>query len=276
MLNVLTIDVEDWYQAISSINFKAWNRYEDRILASTERLLEILSENNTKATFFVLGYIAERYPALIRKIHKQGHEIACHSYSHKMVYNQSYEEFKQDLLRSKNAIEQIIGEKVIGFRAPWFSITKKSLWVLDILIELGFEYDSSIFPIRTKYYGMPNDNGSIYKVITANGQSIEEIAISKIRYFGLEFPVAGGFYFRILSYRIVKWAITKLNNQNKRVVFYIHPWELDFRQPRLRISLEQKIIHYTMLKNTENKFKRLLENFKFGTVKEALNHKIFL
>lgn len=269
-MNILTIDLEDWYQAIDSIAFNTWGIYEDRILEATGKILDILSENQTVATFFVLGYVAEKYPSLIRKIHREGHEIACHSYGHRKIYNQSHAEFKRDLIMAKDILEQIIGEKVIGFRAPWFSITRKSFWALDILIELGFKYDSSIFPINIGYYGMNNGNGAIYDIIMAKDKKIKEFTVSKIRFLGSEIPVAGGFYFRISPYWLTKKMIERLNRIGMPALTYIHPWELDAAQPRLNLEFDQSVIHYTKLKSTEYKFNRLLEDFKFTSIRNIL------
>ena len=401
MFNFLTIDLEDYFQvhAFSNvIKFEDWGNYECRVERNTERLLEILdgvthnsqftihnsklnnsvpspqplvtySLNNSltqrvKATFFVLGWIAERYPGLVQRIQKEGHEIACHGYAHKLVYTQSKEEFRQDIRKAKAILEDITGNEVIGYRAPSYSITNKSRWAFEVLVEEGFKYDSSIFPIRHDFYGMPNaprfpfvislndannvefsvlnfefkkyqnsefeiNNSLTYspinsisddsKLITQNSRlkpqpsvlkvnslthslihsspdvsepqhgstaalnnsfthslihskALIEFSISTVKVLGTNFPISGGGYFRLFPYRIIRKALKSINEkEDKPFIFYLHPWELDFEQPRINnLSFKSKFRHYVNLDKTEGRFMRLLTDFNFSSVKEIM------
>jgi len=405
MLNILTIDLEDYYQVSafeSVVKREDWGKYESRIERNTHRVLEILEEasgehpsfvppyaglrrtssaerraneptpnssriahsakrtanaptpcasdvlpqasslspeisnlspstshlapytpdvsSGVKATFFCLGWIAERYPHLIREIQNQGHEIACHGYDHRLVYDMHPEQFREDIRKSKQILEDIIGEEVLGYRAPSYSITKKSLWAVEVLAEEGYRYDSSIFPIHHDRYGIPDaprfpfvvdlDNGGHPKFVplsddsrsalcsmpyaqnacdhgsTAalcpntisqseirNRQSLLELPISTLRLFGQNIPISGGGYFRFFPYRIAKRALARINHKERQpFMFYLHPWELDEKQPRIELlSLRSKFRHYTNLNQTESKLRRLLKHFAFSSVRDILN-----
>ena len=402
MINILTIDLEDYFQvhAFSKvIRYEDWNKFECRIERNTDRLLEILNDatqnsafsiqdstfniQNSKlgnsvrspqhsalsnsftqkvqGTFFVLGWIAERYPDLVRRIQKEGHEIACHGYAHRLVYTQSKDEFREDIKRAKSILEDITGSEVVGYRAPSYSITNKSKWALEILVEEGFKYDSSIFPIRHDFYGLPeaprfpfavflngNDNfefsmlscefntaslntGSTAplnnslthslinpssddsapqhsstvalnnllnqspnnsipnhsklniqnsKLNVQNSKFIVEFPLSTVKLFGGNFPVSGGGYFRLFPYFIIRKALGSINEkEQKPFIFYIHPWELDFEQPRIKEgSLKSRFRHYVNLNKSEFRFKKLLSDFQFSTIRQLLtqNEKFFL
>jgi len=354
MLNILTIDLEDYFQvhAFSDvIKFEDWGDYESRIERNTDRILEILSEaghnsnfktqnskldhsityslNNlftqkAQATFFVLGWNAERYPGLVQRIQKEGHEIACHGYAHKLIYTQSKEEFRQDIRRAKAVLEDMTGKEVIGYRAPSYSITSKSQWAFEVLLEEGFKYDSSIFPIHHDFYGLPTaprfpfvislngDNkfefsflnvelnptqnstlithnsqlktqnsafkpqSSVLKkdstLNTQNSKFIIEFPISTVKLLGQNVPVSGGGYFRLFPYPLVKAALKSINEEeNKPFIFYLHPWELDFEQPRIKeVRLRSRFRHYVNLDRTEIKFRKLLGDFQFSTIQQIL------
>ncbi len=303
MLNALTIDVEDYFQvhAFSNvIKYENWDNYECRIEDNTCRILEILNEfpqtssfkpqNSVKATFFILGWIAERYSHLIKEISLQGHEIASHGYNHKLIYHQTKEEFRNDIRKSKAVLEDITGIEIIGYRAPSYSITNKSRWAFEVLIEEGFEYDSSIFPIRHDFYGMPNAPRFPF-IVSVNGnssfefsmlnhdsrptlssKSIIEFPTSTIRIFGQNLPISGGGYFRLFPFYFTKRGLMKINRQEKKpFVFYIHPWELDSGQPKIRgAGFKSKFRHYNNLDRTEMRFKKLLKNFQFATIREVI------
>ena len=382
MLNILTIDLEDYFQvhAFSDvIKFEDWGNFECRIERNTDRLLEILDSvrtpqqvkpqhrstatlnNNSalstqnskldhsityslnnwltqrvKATFFVLGWIAERYPGLVRRIQKEGHEIACHGYAHQLVYTQSKEEFRQDIRKAKAILEDITGNEVIGYRAPSYSITNKSRWAFEVLVEEGFKYDSSIFPIRHDFYGIPNaprfpfvislndannvefsvlnfelntaapnnrstgtpDNSLTHSLIHSspdvsepqhgstavlnnsltqsliNSKALIEFPISTVKVLGQNIPISGGGYFRLFPYRIIRKALKSINKkEDKPFIFYLHPWELDFEQPRIKeLRLRSRFRHYVNLNKTESKFRNLLGDFQFSSIKELLKN----
>ena len=265
-LNVLTIDVEDYYQVSgfeSVIRFEHWDRYESRVERNTYRILDILNEHKTKATFFILGWVAERFPGLVRRLHAEGHEIGSHSYAHKLIYRQTPAEFREDLKRSKGMLEDIISDRIIGYRAPSYSITKASLWAFDFLIEEGFLYDSSVFPIRRDRYGIPDAQRFPYRVSGTNGGSILEIPLSTVVILGTNIPVAGGGYLRLFPYSFIRWGLKHINEAEGRgAVIYIHPWEIDTHQPRLRGSLLSMFRHYISLDRTEPVLKKMLEEFQ--------------
>jgi len=374
MINALTIDVEDYFQvhAFSDIiQYENWENYKCRVERNVNRILEILNDSthdsalntqqfsgpsphpsprapyaSVKATFFVLGWIAERYPNLIRKIHAQGHEIACHGYAHRLIYHQSKEEFRKDIKRAKAILEDISGIEISGYRAPSYSITNRSRWAFEILVEEGFKYDSSIFPIKHDFYGMPNAPRFPF-LISVNGNSnvefstlsfdldktqhsapmtqnlrghgttaaldqsvtlnselrtmkfipnamhlmpyspkanlqselisphlILEFPISTVRLLGQNLPISGGGYFRLFPYPIVERGLRRINNQEKEpFIFYIHPWEFDVDQPRFNNgSRLSKFRHYVNLNKTEGRFRKLLKDFKFSTVREIIEH----
>ncbi len=274
MINALTIDVEDYFHvaALSSrIDRRAWDSFHSRVEANTNRLLDILDQHRVKATFFVLGWVAERFSTLVRGIAIRGHEIACHGLSHQLIYNQTIAEFRQETVRAKSVLEDIVQKPVFGYRAASYSITKRSMWALDILVELGFSYDSSIFPVRHDLYGIPRSRREPYVVRTANGSSIIEFPLSTIELFSYRLPVSGGGYFRLFPYAITKKALKTINEKEGRpFIFYLHPWEIDPAQPRFQVPWLSQFRHYHNLEKTEARLNRLLSDFEFGTVQEVL------
>jgi len=314
MTNALTIDIEDYFQvqAFSHVvRYEDWDKYESRVERNTHRLLEILSgqgrtlygEHRTvnpgkvTATFFCLGWIAERYPGLIKEIQAQGHEIACHGYAHRLIYQQTREEFKEDLHRAKAILEEIIGRKVIGYRAPSYSITNQSLWAFEVLVEEGFKYDSSIFPIRHDFYGMPeaprfpflvslNGTGTPefkqlsfcnidqktpnFELRTSN--YIIEFPLTTSPFGRFNLPIAGGGYFRLFPYFLVSQRLKRINQvESQPFVFYLHPWEVDPDQPKFKkAGLKSRFRHYHNLTQTEGRLKRLLKDFNFSPLKDLL------
>lgn len=273
VLNALTFDVEDYFQVSAFdrlVPRSRWDRYETRVSESTDRVLAVLADADVRATFFVLGWVAERFPGLVRRIAAAGHELASHGYGHRLVYELTPEEFREDLRRSRAAIEACVARPVVGYRAPSYSITAKSLWALDVLIEEGFTYDASIFPIHHDRYGIPDAPRHTYQIERAGG-TIWEIPPSTVRLFGHNLPVAGGGYFRILPYRWTRWGIDRLNRHEERpAVFYLHPWELDPEQPRVGAQGLSRFRHYRNLAQTEPRLRRLLKDFRFGPVSAAL------
>ena len=263
----LSFDIEEWFQVENlkrAITRYDWKAKKSSVVKNTDLILEILDKHNIYATFFILGWVAERHPALIREIKQRGYEIASHGYSHKRIYTQTTEQFREETRRSKNLLEDIIGQPILGYRAASYSITAKSLWALDILIEAGFSYDSSIFPIRHDLYGLPNARRFSHLVERESG-SIYEYPLSTIRIGGMNVPVGGGGYLRLFPYTLTKWAIGKLNKiDHQPAVVYVHPWELDPGQPRLNGKRLSRFRHYVNLHKTEGVLKSLLADFRFG------------
>lgn len=272
--NALTVDVEEYFQ-VTAFNggspCHAWDGRESRVVPSTEKVLSLLSWYETKATFFIVGWVAERHPALVRAIRDQGHEIACHSYAHREICEQTPDKFREDVRRAKNVLEGITGERVRGYRAPTFSVTDRTLWSLDILIEEGFEYDSSIFPIRHDRYGIPDAKRFPNIISRGNGNHIWEFPMSTVRTMGTNFPFSGGGYLRLLPANIVSRAIDKVNRQGHPAIVYVHPWEFDPGQPRIRSSFVTKFRHYHNLSQMSRKFECLLSRHKFTTVSQVLD-----
>ncbi|MDQ7837633.1 MAG: DUF3473 domain-containing protein [Thermodesulfobacteriota bacterium] len=316
--NALTIDVEDYFQvhAFSSvINPPDWDNYESRVEGNTYRILEMLSNpcgavipahhsslithHSIKATFFILGWIAEKYPKLIREIAGQGHEIASHGYRHELVTNQCPDEFRADVAKTKKILEDITGEEVVGYRASTYSITRKTLWALKILAEEGYKYDSSIFPVHHDVYGFPDAPRFPFKVcLNGNVQTVQSFAvknsfkrandsnisnaiwefpISTIRLLRQNIPIAGGGYFRLFPYWLVKRLLGHINRTEQRsFIFYLHPWEFDPGQPKIdNAPLKSRVRHYLNLDKVEGRFKTLLSDFNFVPIRGLMDKKPF-
>jgi polysaccharide deacetylase family protein (PEP-CTERM system associated) len=271
--NAMTVDVEDYYHVSvfdRTVSRDDWHRVESRVETSTQRLLDLFDEHDVKATFFVLGWVAEHRPALVREIASRGHEVASHGFGHRIVYETTPAEFREDVRRSKRILEDQTGRAVLGYRAPSYSITARSLWALDVLIDEGFQYDSSIFPIRHDRYGIPDAPRHPYVVSRETG-SILEIPPSTVRMNPINLPAAGGGYFRILPYSWTRWAISRINARERRpAVFYLHPWELDADQPRLPADAFGRFRHYRNLSKTELRLRRLVREFRFAPIQSML------
>jgi len=273
LTNILTIDVEEWFVDTDPAY---WDSQESRIVSSTHKVLEMLAKADVRATFFILGYVAHQHPELVETIRSENHEIATHGYWHKSVARQSPAEFTEDLSQSINTLEEITREKVIGYRAPMFTIGKKTSWAIDILKEKGLRYDSSIFPVRTHLYGVPDAPRFPYRIcssdITRDFPESDFWEVSPSSYhlpvIGRNLPVAGGFYLRFFPYWFIRHALKKINSCGHPAVCYLHPWELDPEQPRVSsISWH----HYYGLSKTERNFSKLLKDFQFTTVRESLS-----
>jgi polysaccharide deacetylase family protein (PEP-CTERM system associated) len=269
----MTIDVEDYFQVSAfddHVRRDQWASFESRVTRNTERLLSIFAEHGTIGTFFVLGWVAEHYPSLVRRIASAGHEIASHGYAHHLVYTQTAAEFRDDLKRAKLAIEDACGVAVSGYRAPSYSITRRSLWALDVLLEEGYEYDASIYPIYHDRYGIPDAPRHAFQVAVDSG-GLWELPGSTTQLAGRNLPIGGGGYFRLLPYAWTRHGIRTVNSREQRpVVFYLHPWEIDPDQPRLRVSAISRFRHYRNLHKTEPRLRRLLSEFSFSTVRSLL------
>jgi polysaccharide deacetylase family protein (PEP-CTERM system associated) len=272
VVNALTVDVEDYFHVSvfdGIVPRHQWDRLESRVCRNTDRLLEIFGDVDVRATFFVLGWVAERFPDLVRRISAAGHEIASHGYAHRLVYDQSPSEFRADVRRAKALLEAASGQVIRGFRAPSYSITPRSLWALDILIEEGHRYDASIFPILHDRYGIPVSSRRPYRVERQSG-AIIEFPASTVRLGPSNLPIGGGGYFRILPYPWTRWGISRLNAAEEPAIFYLHPWEIDPDQPRLPVGRLGRFRHYRNLHKTEGRLRALLREFSFAPVQDLL------
>jgi polysaccharide deacetylase family protein (PEP-CTERM system associated) len=273
MRNVLTIDVEDYYHVAafeSVVSVADWEWYESRVEHNTEKILALLDDASVHATFFVLGWVAERYPQLVRRIAMAQHEVACHGYAHRRVYTMTPLAFRQDIRQAKQLIEDAAAAPVIGYRAPSYSITTQSLWALSILAEEGFKYDSSIFPIRHDLYGIPHHPRFFHLLQDQVQPPLAEFPPSTVTLAGVNLPVAGGGYLRLLPYSVTRWAIRHLNQkEHQPAMVYFHPWELDPGQPRIRAGWRSRFRHYTHLQHMENKVRRLLSDFTFAPLRDT-------
>ena len=273
VLNAMTIDVEDYFHVSAFdgvVPRSDWATLECRVERNTDRLLAIFDEAGVKATFFVLGWVAERYPELISRIAAAGHELASHGYAHRLVYDLTPAMFRDDIRRSKEVLEGATGTAVQGYRAPSYSITPRSLWALDILIEEGFTYDASIFPIHHDRYGIPVSARYPYRLHRGPGELIE-VPGSTVQWGPVNMPIAGGGYFRIFPFAWTAWGIRRINRAERRAaIFYLHPWEIDPDQPRLPCGLLTRFRHYRNLDITERRLRRLLAEFEFGPMQSVL------
>jgi polysaccharide deacetylase family protein (PEP-CTERM system associated) len=273
VLNALTIDVEDYFHVSvfdGVVPRPRWETLESRVCRNTDRLLEILDEECVKGTFFVLGWVADRFPSLVERIAAARHEIASHGYGHRLVYDQTPHKFREDVRRAKAILEAAAGQPVLGYRAPSYSVTPRSLWALDILIEEGYSYDASIFPIHHDRYGIPVSPRHPYRLSRGTGSLIEAPA-STIQVGPLNLPIGGGGYFRILPYFWTRWGIRRVNRvEGRPAIFYLHPWEIDPEQPRLPARGLSRFRHYRNLDKTEARLRQLLRDFRFGPMVHVL------
>ncbi len=277
-LNAVSVDVEDNFQVAAlapAIPVESWPTRELRVEANTEVILELCAEKGIRGTFFILGWVAEKSPQLVKRIAAAGHEIACHGYSHQLIYRQTQDVFRQETFRAKRFLEDTIGKEVTGYRAASFSITRDSLWALDTLIDAGFEYDSSVFPIHHDRYGIPGASPEPERIAAPSKRTLVEFPMSAAKFFGVQVPVSGGGYFRILPYWVTRAGLKQINEQAGRpFTFYLHPWEVDPDQPRVKnISAFSRFRHYTNLDKCESRLRRVLSDFSFGTMREVLEGK---
>lgn len=277
MLNALTIDVEDYFQVnafAGVIRQDQWESYPLRVDGNTRRILDMLDSFSISATFFILGWVAERLPALTKEIQRRGHEIACHGYGHQLIFNIGPDAFREDIRKAKQLLEDQCGQKVNGYRAPSYSITGKSLWALDILVEEGFTYDSSIFPVLHDTYGIPDAQRFPHMIQTGAG-SLMEFPLTtlplKLGWKDVRLPIAGGGYLRLLPSELIRRGINKINQQEKQpAVLYFHPWEIDPEQPRIKAGLKSRFRHYINLDKTEGKLSHLFKKVRFAPMGEVL------
>ena len=263
--NALTIDVEDYFQVSAFAPYIAradWERRECRVERNVERILALLDEHDTEATFFTLGWIAERYPQLVRRIAEQGHEVASHGYGHERASDLSPDAFRADVERAKAVLEDLTGSAVAGYRAPSFSIGPGNMWALDTLAQAGYRYSSSIYPIRHDHYGMPDAPRFMHQATP----ELIEIPITTLRLFNRNLPSSGGGYFRLLPYALSRWMLRQVNRvDGEAAVFYFHPWEIDPGQPRIAgIDAKTRFRHYLNIHRMERRLQQLLGDFKWG------------
>ena len=263
--NALTIDVEDYFQVSAFapyIRRQDWDSRECRVERNVGRILEMLAERDVKATFFTLGWIAERYPQLVRGIVQGGHELASHGYGHERASDLSPEAFSQDIRRAKALLEDLGGAPVLGYRAPSFSIGVGNLWAFDQLARAGYQYSSSIYPIQHDHYGMPDSPRFAYRV----GSGLLEIPVTTLRVMNRNLPSSGGGYFRLLPYSLSRWMLRRVNQQDREpAIFYFHPWEIDAGQPRIAgIDAKTRFRHYVNIGRTEGRLQQLLQDFRWG------------
>jgi polysaccharide deacetylase family protein (PEP-CTERM system associated) len=271
MRNVISVDVEDWfcvYNLSQHIQYSEWDRCESRVERNTIRLLDIFQKHQLEATFFVLGWVADRFPDLVREIERRGHEVATHGYSHRLLTQMEPHEFRADLQRSLEVLAKITSEEVRGFRAPSFSVTRKTLWAVDILKESGIRYDSSVFPVRFHpEYGIPDSDLAPHQLT----EGLTELPMSVADVWGWRIPCCGGGYFRLYPYALTRRLMRRCNAQGRPVIFYLHPWEADPGQPRVKgMSWTKGFRHYNNLEQTEERLERLLTDFPFTSARKLI------
>ena len=264
--NAMTVDVEDYFQVsafAAHIPRESWDSIPCRVERNIDRILALLDEKQAKATFFTLGWIAERYPAMVRHIVSNGHELASHGWAHQRVSDQEPQEFLDDIVRSKALLEDISGQKVLGYRAPSFSIGSNTLWALDLLEEAGYRYSSSIYPIRHDHYGMPD--APRFAFYPKNNGGLLELPVTTVRLFKRNIPAGGGGYFRLWPYAFSRWLLQRINHLEKHsAIFYFHPWEIDYEQPRQQgINAKTRFRHYFNLRHMEKRVKALTRDFSW-------------
>lgn len=267
--NAMTIDVEDYFQVSAFAPFIPrgdWDARECRVERNVDRILGLLADRGIHATFFTLGWVAQRYPALVRRIVEQGHEIASHGYGHERASDLSPEAFRADVAQAKALLEDLSGYEVLGYRAPSFSIGKGNLWAFDVLRDCGYRYSSSVYPIRHDHYGMPDAPRFAFPV----REGLLEVPVTTLRLRGRNYPSSGGGYFRLLPYALSRWLIAQVNQQDQQsAVFYFHPWEIDPDQPRIEgIDLKTRFRHYVNIQRTEARIAQLLQDFDWGRMDE--------
>ncbi|BCX89812.1 hypothetical protein MIN45_P2185 [Methylomarinovum tepidoasis] len=266
--NAMSVDVEDYFQVSAfepHIDRRDWDRWPHRVQANTERVLALFDETGVKATFFTLGWVAERYPGLIREIVAAGHELACHGYDHRRATEQTSEAFREDVTRAKKLLEDTGGVAVIGYRAASYSIGRDNLWALEVLQQVGFRYSSSIYPVKHDLYGMPEAPRFAFRPEVA--PQLLEIPITTRDFLGRRWPCGGGGFFRLYPYAFSRWQLRQVNREGQPAIFYFHPWEIDPGQPRPKgLGLKTRVRHYLNLGRMEARLRRLLRDFAWNTV----------
>jgi polysaccharide deacetylase family protein (PEP-CTERM system associated) len=276
-VNAMTVDVEDYFQVSAFekyINRSDWDSLPQRAGQNTHRILDVFAEHHIHATFFTLGWVAERNPDLVKRIVNEGHELACHGYAHQRVTDQTPAQFSSDIIKAKTLLEDLAGQAVNGYRAPSYSIGAKNLWAHDILNEAGFLYSSSVYPVKHDLYGMPDAPRYIYQPL--KNSEFKEIPITTVTIGKKNFPCGGGGFFRFYPYAFSKWAFQVINHkEHQSGIFYFHPWEIDPKQPRQKgINLKSRFRHYLNLDKMEHRIIRLLTDFNWDTMANVFLNKI--
>lgn len=274
--NGLTVDVEEYFQVSNFdrvISREAWDGLPSRVGDSMALILEQMERDGVRATFFVLGWVASRHPGLVRRIHDAGHEVASHGNGHRIVYDLTPDEFRADVSQARDVLQQITGEPVVGYRAPSYSITRRSWWALEVLAETGHRYDSSIFPIRHYRYGIPDHPRFPHRIELGGGSGIWEFPLTTVSVFGFNFPIAGGAYLRFLPAWLVRAGLRRVNRgEGQPAVIYFHPWEIDSGQPRQQVSLPIRINHYYNLSRMLGKLQSIWCSGRYRPLREILRH----
>ena len=268
-----TVDVEDYFHVsafASRILPSDWDQYECRVVENTHHVLSLAAESGTTGTFFVLGWVAKRYPELVRAIQHCGHEIGCHSQQHQLVYDLGPQKFRADLIESRDLLQDITGKRVVAYRSPSFSVTRRSLWALDILAEEGFETDSSVYPIRHDRYGIPDAPLAPFLLHTSSGP-IREFPGTVAEVRNTRVPVGGGGYLRLFPWRLTEKLLDQIRVAGRPLNIYVHPWEFDVDQPRVRASLKSRFRHYQNLGTTTEKIRRLLNRYQLTPMSTLLD-----
>lgn len=274
MINLLTFDIEDWYHpSLATINASQKVKLENRVVEPTLRIINMLEKSNNRATFFVLGEVAEAFPELLEEMINHGHEVASHGYHHDLVYNYTKYQFETDIKRSVEVLENIVNERILGYRAPSWSLNQKTPWAWDVLYSFGIKYDSSLYPYRTFLYGDNTSPRFEYDIALENGEVMKEIPPSVAKMFKKRWPFSGGFFLRVAPIWYMNWCISQHNRIDQPAVIYLHPWEIDVGQPRLPLSSKERFIMYANLRRTEKKLERLLERHTFTSIREHFSFK---
>jgi polysaccharide deacetylase family protein (PEP-CTERM system associated) len=273
LLNAFSVDLEEYFQVANfdhCVDRRRWPELPSRAVAQTHRILDLCDQTGTRATFFALGWVAERQPDLLREIAARGHEIACHGYGHELIYEIGPERFREDVKRGRAVIEDAIGARVEGYRAPSFSITERSLWALEILAEQGFRFDSSIFPVRHHRYGIPDFPREPVRLVLPSGRSIVEFPLTTLAWGPLRLPVAGGGYLRLLPFALLRWGIGRVVASERPTVLYVHNWEIDPDQPRQPVSALVRFNHYHNLGRVEGRLRQLLARARYAPLRDVI------
>lgn len=272
-LAAFSVDVEDYFQVEALRSFcprSRWESFEDRTVPSTEKILNLLERQGSRGTFFVLGWVARRHPDLVRRIADAGHEIASHGLDHELVYNQSPEVFRKDVRESRRLLQDLSGQEVVGYRAPSYTIVERTTWALEVLLEEGYLYDSSVFPIPRRRYGMPGASRWPHRFALPQGRSLVEFPLPTVRLGRLNLPASGGAYLRLLPFRFQKWSLGRMIRDRRPFVLTVHPWELDPDQPRFPVGVRTRWTHYHNLGRTEERLERFLSLGCYRPQREVL------
>jgi len=276
-VGVLSVDVEDYFHVeafANSILPHSWDQYPSRVVDNTRRVLDLLGRAGVQGTLFILGWVAERFPHLVREIIAAGHEVGCHSYLHQCIWRLTPDEFRRDTRRAKDVIEDAGGQTLVGYRAPTFSVVKRTLWALRILAEEGFVYDSSVFPIRHDTYGMPDAPRSPFMWDCGCGVRLREFPMSTVQVFKWNLPLGGGGYLRLMPTWYTRWATAAVRREGNSLQLYFHPWEIDPEQPHLKAGLRSRLRHYRNLDNMKGRIEEILAANRFVPLRDKLNHDI--